>query len=175
MKKQPFDIPSGCKTVTVEQVGNTIVTTFESEKYIPEVGDCVKLETFSDFPVFYRVTHKDATKIYTESVILTDKELEIGETEYKYIIHDYKWIKITQEELQAEYAKIGYKYNFEDNTVEKLRWKPKIDDMYWSIGCRTVCLWDGCILDYWNYDNNLIFKTKQERDEALEKWKGMQV
>ena len=29
--KQTFNIPAGCKTVSIEQIGNTIVTTFEPE------------------------------------------------------------------------------------------------------------------------------------------------
>ena len=38
--KQTFKIPDGCKEITIEQVGNQIVTTFEPKKYTPKAGDC---------------------------------------------------------------------------------------------------------------------------------------
>ena len=41
--KQTFNIPEGCKVVTVEQIGNQLITSFEPEKYEPKVGDCVKI------------------------------------------------------------------------------------------------------------------------------------
>lgn len=31
MEKQTFEIPKGCSKVTVEQIGNQVVTTFELE------------------------------------------------------------------------------------------------------------------------------------------------
>ena len=34
--KQTFNIPEGCKVVTVEQIGNQLITSFEPEKYEPK-------------------------------------------------------------------------------------------------------------------------------------------
>jgi len=166
--KQTFNIPEGCKIVTMEQIDNQIITTFEAEeKYIPKVGDCVKL--IAGIKVFFgiiREIDKDVLRFYVffESGKICDKffgSWRIG-------IVACTETKITPKELQAEFNKTGYEYDFETNTARKLRWKPKEGEKYYLMYA------DGHISFFHNtlgcVDNALIslgncFKTEEEAEK----------
>lgn len=124
--KQTFNIPVGCKTVSVEQIGNQIITSFEPEKYVPKVGDLVKRTAQYGSVVFGQV--KDSPCL----------PLELGECitpEGKYY---NKWIccssgsfeQLTPEEFQAEFEKLGYVYDFETHTAHKKRKRVEVGGRY---------------------------------------------
>ena len=228
MKKQTFNIPNGCKTVTFEQVGNQVITTFDPEikfkegdfiysewekstaisilnennnkeynfiicyaslhskngliynsyivcemqrnnrlatesekqqlidalakdgkmwdadkkaivdlKYIPKVGDCVKLESSSN--VLYgevkSIMFNGAmfNRIITYKVIKNGKLLESDSIHWALNVRGCRETKISSEELQEEFNKIGYQYDFETHTASKMRWKPKYGEKYYFV------------------------------------------
>lgn len=144
MEKQTFEIPKGCSKVTVEQVGNTIVTTFESEKYIPKVGDCVKVN-FEDYISFVHVKKVDDDKV--RYYVLLDEDGSRIKTHDWYDAY-YCCEQITTEELQAEFNKLGYEYDFETHTAKKLRFKPEYGEIYYTV--LNDCTIDN---DIWHNDN----------------------
>jgi hypothetical protein len=61
-------------------------------------------------------------------------------------------------------------------TIEKLPWKPKIDDTYWYVdinGHINGGSWDGCVVDYAYYYVGNCFETEEEaeahKQEILDK------
>lgn len=88
-------------------------------KYIPKVGDCVKID-FESFTGFAHLSKIEKGKNYYHAMVDDDNFLTINDW------YDSNWdyTKITPDELQAEFNKLGYEYNFETHTAKKLRWKP---------------------------------------------------
>jgi len=131
--KQTFQIPQGSKIVTVEQIGNQIITTFEAEekseeKYIPKVGDCVKRRIASGY--VYGVLNDNGDFDYC--VISPDNANGYIQESWSCISLSFN-TRITPEELQAEFNKIGYEYDFETNTAKKQRWTPKEGEKYYFV------------------------------------------
>jgi hypothetical protein len=120
--KQTFNIPDGCKTVSVEQIGNQIITSFEPEKYVPKVGDCVKITYNTGNVYFLEVT---LVRFNGRSHIIHSGEVVIGENGEIFkaqIVSTFKSIeKLTPEEFQEEFEKLGYVYDFETHTAKKKR------------------------------------------------------
>ena len=141
MEKQEFEIPKGCTKVTVEQIGNTIVTSFESEKYIPKVGDCVK-SNYRGFVCIFEVVKKSDNYISTKVTIDNYKEIESAEdlVQWNYTDCETTFEKITNEQLQSEFNKLGYEYNFETHEATKIKWKPFKGEEYYcvSTGCKVI-------------------------------------
>lgn len=122
--KQTFEIPEGCKVVTVEQIGNQLITSFEPKKYEPKVGDCVKLEYGKGSYVYCLISETCDTRIHSKNTWVDEypheslvKFGDFGASRYSSIE------KITPEEFQAEFDKLGYVYDFETHTAHKKRWR----------------------------------------------------
>lgn len=128
--KQTFNIPDGCKTVSVEQVGNQIITSFEPEKYVPEKGDLVKVVSPALTNIF----------IFECAGINRDGEpLEAGDTIFNGSLEkkdhvgypiNATYTKLTPEEFQAEFDKLGYVYDFETHTARKKRKRVAVGKRY---------------------------------------------
>ena len=132
MEKQTFEIPKGCSKVTVEQIGNTIVTSFESEKYLPKVGDCVKLYQGAHLHNTGRVSHIAGDLIYFRPPYILSGKVWLE----KKCAQNAEWFtfeQLTTEDLQAEFNKLGYEYNFETHEATKIKWKPKNGETYYFI------------------------------------------
>ena len=83
--------------------------------------------------------------------------------------------KITTEELQAEFNKLGYEYDFETHTAKKMEWKPKCSDIIWYIHPISKKIDNGL---YREFDMNkgvglLHFRTKKLAEAALETLKNL--
>lgn len=166
MEKQIFNIPDGCKFVSVEQVGNQIITTFEPEKYVPKVGDCVKMRyDINNNFVYAEITEIFGNKLCCEKSWIS--YIRKVEQEAGYFF-DYTYIeKITTEELQAEFNKLGYQYDFETHEAKKLRWKPEKKERYFCVlanGEIVTYLWENDFDDNEKYDFGNCFKTKEEAE-----------
>lgn len=129
--KKTFNIPEGCKVVTVEQIGNQLITSFEPEKYVPNVGDCVKMIYRSGNHYFCEVSKMAVHRIGAKNVVITPDGVVFEEYgEY----HTYDSIeKITPEEFQAEFEKLGYVYDFETHTASKKRWRAEYHKDYYFV------------------------------------------
>jgi hypothetical protein len=136
MEKQTFEIPKGCSKVTVEQIGNTIVTSFESEKYLPKVGDCVRV-TIEDCVYAFEVVATSPCCIWFKICVKIAKGYFI---ENGFFRNTRNFTKITHEELQSEFNKLGYEYDFETHEATKIKWKPKEGEIYYyvSTGCKVI-------------------------------------
>jgi hypothetical protein len=139
MEKQTFEIPSGCTKVTIEQIGNTIVTSFESEKYVPKVGDYVKVYQSEKLYNIGRVSHVAGDLIYFRHPYILSGKVWIE----KKCAQNAEWFtfeQITPEELQAEFKKLGYEYNFETHKATKIKWKPKDGELYYCVSteCKVI-------------------------------------
>ena len=137
--KQTFEIPEGCKVVTVEQIGNQLITSFEPEKYKPKVGDCVRLWYKNEkLPVYCLIDSIDGRRLFAKNVWIENGDgdkLSIAFENSNFVY--YKSIeKITPEELQAEFEKLGYVYDFETHTAHKKRWRAEYNEDYFFV--------DGC-------------------------------
>jgi len=170
--KQTFNIPDGCSTVTVEQVGNQLITTFEPEKYVPKVGDCVKMQyNEKSVPTFCLIYKIENGRILSKNVWIKAREWFNAVLFEEANFSAYDSIeKITPEQFQAEFEKLGYIYDFKTNTASKKRWTPKKWDDYFSFGCEGATTWNDDNVDKWRLKNNVVFKTESERDEALIKF-----
>ena len=219
MKPARFKIPKGCESITFEQIGNTLVTTFDVEsefkigdvcvdendvepiififggydgkypkryadvwgdgsgcvifpiaksyceemdfrhatesekqvifdalakigkmwdaekleitnlKYVPKVGDCVKARCFMfEFMGF----DCEGGLLAPQHYIDLDKPKVINNPVLTNGINAYNDLnKITREELQSAYNKLGYEYDFQTNTAHKRRWRAKLGEPYW--------------------------------------------
>lgn len=133
--KQTFNIPEGCKVVTVEQIGNQLITSFEPEKYVPKVGDCVKMQYKTlYFPTFCLIDKFSDGEIFAKNVWINAKKdkNDIKFENSNFIFYD-SIEKITPEEFQSEFDKLGYVYDFETHTAHKKRWRAEAGDCYFYI------------------------------------------
>ena len=121
--KQTFEIPEGCKVVTVEQIGNQLITSFEPEKYVPKVGDCVKMIYPSGNKYFCEVSDVDDNDndIGIKNVVITPDGVVFEDYSKSFSYDSIE--KITPEEFQAEFEKLGYMYDFETHTAHEKRWR----------------------------------------------------
>lgn len=135
MEKQTFEIPKGCSKVTIEQIGNTIVTSFKSEKYTPTAGDCVRVD-FTGYVGFAHI--KEVCEHKANYHVLIDSYNELMQNDWYDSAYDAT--QLTPEELQAEFNKLGYEYNFETHEATKIRWKPRDGEIYYyvSTGCKVI-------------------------------------
>ncbi len=135
----------------------------EELKYIPKVGDCVELNR--DGHIEYCVWGK------FENVICGKRVTSRGCT---YNLNVFHAIKITPDQLQAKYAELGYFYDFENDTVSNLRWKPKKNEAYWFINSSFREINETRFqrtIDIERYEAGNCFKTESECKEAINKIK----
>ena len=172
--KQTFNIPEGCKVVTVEQIGNQLITSFEPEKYVPKVGDYVKMTYATGNTYFYEVSDVKGYQIGNKNVIITPDGVAFEEYG-KYFTYD-SVEKITPEEFQAEFEKLGYVYNFETHTAHEKRWRAERFGEYYLINSRTEIL---KVNEHYCEDDDLLynignyFKTRDEADVKVNEIKKL--
>lgn len=162
--KQTFNIPAGCKTVSVEKVGNQIITSFEPEKYVPKKGDCVKMIYPSGNNYFCEVSDVDDNDndIGTKNVVITPDGV-VFEDYSKFFYYD-SIEKITPEEFQAEFDKLGYVYDFETHTASKKRWRAKLKRNYYYVTAAfdiVVDIENRHSIDDKRHKNGNYFETKE--------------
>ena len=166
--KQTFNIPDGCKVVTVEQIGNQLITSFEPEKYVPKVGDCVKI-TYDTGNVYFLEVSR--VRFDGQYHVLHSDDVVIGENGEIFksqIVSTFKSIeKITPEEFQAEFEKHGYVYDFETHTAHKKRWRVERGCEYFLFSNLLEVYTDIDIytsLDDKRYNIGNYFQTKEDAE-----------
>ena len=112
---------------------NGEVFSFEvSDKYVPKVGDCVKIY-FKNTKIenFGKINQIIQKEIELKLVLGEGAQLFIEQTLYYGYDYPYTlFTKITPEELKAKYAEAGYDWDYETNTI---KWKPKDGDECWVL------------------------------------------
>ena len=175
--KQTFNIPEGCKVVTVEQIGNQLITSFEPEKYVPKVGDCVKLGYGNGSYAYCLISETCCGWIYSKNTWINEypnnsfvKFEDFGASRYSSIE------KITPEEFQAEFEKLGYVYDFETHTASKKRWRAgKFGKYYFIHSNLTILKACECCVPYDDELHNAgnYFKTREEAEAKAEEIKKL--
>lgn len=149
----------------------------EDLKVVPKVGDCVKLY-FKDKYIAYFVCKENGKftpkksflcNVLENGYTITKTNLELdynGNCEYD-----------IQEEQQFKYelAQLGFEYNFENDTISELTWKPKNGDTIYFIDCDFSVdndTFDGLSsLDIRMYECGNTFKTSELCQQAIDKIK----
>ena len=163
--KQTFKIPDGCKEVTIEQLGNQIVTTFEPKKYTPKAGDCVKMYyRDEDIVCFCRIKNTDGHYISSSTYIRCESVLcELGD------FFTYSTIEqITLEDYVAEFEKLGYTYDEATDTASKKRWRAKIREKYYLLSSEfelRSTREDNYAIDNIRFENGNYHKTKEQAEQ----------
>lgn len=264
MKPARFKIPKGCESITFEQIGNTLVTTFDVEsefkigdvcvdendvdpiififggydgkypkryadvwgdgsgcvifpiarsyceemdfrhatesekqvifdalakigimwdaekleitnlKYVPKVGDCVKLDKEGVILYFFVENETDQ---YVNSKYTIKGDIIESDNNYNKLggyfknSYDRIYTKITPEELQSAFNKLGYEYDFQTHTATKKRWRAKLGKYYWGITEDIEPIEyreDNDSFDYRNYKIGNYFQTQEIAQQACD-------
>ena len=264
MKPSRFKIPKGCESITFEQIGNTLVTTFDVEsefkigdvcvdkkcgstiififggydgkstkryadvwgdgsgcvvftiaksyveemdfrhatesekqvifdalakigkmwdaekleitnlKYVPKVGDCVKLDK-GNIILYFFVENETAEYVNSKYMVVGDA-IEFDNDYDKfggYLKNSYNRIytKITPKELQSEFNKLGYEYDFKTHTATKKRWRAKLGEPYWIFTdfIRVLkCIEQNDKVDLKFYQTGNYFQTEEIAQQACD-------
>lgn len=168
--KQTFNIPDGCKEVTVEQVGNQLITTFEPAKYTPKIGDYVKLSQ-SELIFFGEVKKfRNNTAFFHISINKKENKL-IDDLSWLFNFSGCKEEKLTPEQFQEEFKKLGYVYDFETHTATKKRWRAEKEHKHYVITDTFKVIFyieDNLTIDLERYNAGNYFQTRQQAQEAAE-------
>ena len=100
-----------------------------SDKYIPKVGDCVKVEWNKTY--FYLFKIKEISKTKGGFSLAVGDDFQISKNGFFYIDDTRIFTQITPEELKAKYAEAGYDWYYESDTIKPLKWMPKDGDGVW--------------------------------------------
>ena len=138
-----------------------------SEKYVPKVGDCVKVESrILNKSHYYWFKIKKVVDGVIDYSFMVREDLKIVKSEFFIISNTQIFTQITPEELKAKCAEAGYDWDYESDTIKPLKWIPKDGD--------EVCFMDN-LLNPHNYifrgngyfnkellEKGLLFPTKEE-------------
>ena len=164
MKKLKLTIAGEVKTFDLPENGEYKVEV--SDKYVPKVGDCVKVD-WEDWKRVYYFKIKDI-----HDYIEGRDTLSFGENNYtlhqgKHLFSKYReFTQITPEELKAKYAEAGYDWDYETNEVKPLKWMPKEGDFVWYL-LDDLTLVNGFYSDdlYYLLEKGLLFQTEEKCKE----------
>lgn len=175
MEKQTFQIPSGCKTVSIEQIGDIIVTTFEKE-HVFKKGDFIVTGTPSR--AFAIVDKQISENNFDLNVYFN---ISTGNFYKEYSANAFYSARLaTDEENQLLLDKMhenGYDWDAEKMEVVKYRWKPEKGKPYiypslTNSKFYSTQLWDGGNFDMCLYERQLVFKPI-EADNCINATKKM--
>ena len=105
-----------------------------SDKYVPKVGDCVKVECINpNRTTFYWVKVREVAQAMVDFSFAVEEDLSISKNGFFCINDNRIYTQITPEELKAKYAEAGYDWDCESDTVKPLKWMPKNGDEVWVL------------------------------------------
>ena len=159
---------------THEQPYNNEVFSVEvSDKYVPKVGDCVRVECKNQInTLFYWFKVKETTKTMADFSFAVSSDLKISKNGFFSIDNNRIYTQITPEELKAKYAEAGYDWDYNTSEVKLIEWNPKNgDEVWWLTKMFTVSSFI-----YNSNDNthkelllrNLLFPTEEKCKEFLD-------
>lgn len=162
MEKQTFEIPKWCSKVTVEQIGNQIVTTFEPENKKFKKGDVI----ISSTNAICILKGEEAIYGGHQNVYcrLKDENLQFFDYDYNCSVERYA----NEDEKQKIFSainKLGYEYNFETHEAKKLKWKPEYGEEYYFLdSCCKIdrSVWHDDGMDMARYNIGNCYRTNDE-------------
>lgn len=166
--KQTFNIPAGCKTVSIEEIGNTIVTSFDP---VFKKGDFVAIDETKDLYYTIGIYNNSSECFFGYNTIISKKNARVYET-HRYATESEKQL------LLDKMHEAGYDWDAEKCEVVPYRWKPNVNERYVFPAPITPELYftthwiDGNSEDIHRWKNGLVFKVGEE-EKAIEKAKKM--
>ena len=143
-------------------------------KYVPKVGDCVKLDKEGVILYFFVENETDQ---YVNSKYTIKGDIIESDNNYNKLggyfknSYDRIYTKITPEELQSAFNKLGYEYDFQTHTATKRRWRAKLGKYYWGITEDIEPIEyreDNDSFDYRNYKIGNYFQTQEIAQQACD-------
>ena len=171
MEKQTFQIPDGCKAITVEQIGNQLVTTFEVESRFEDGNILIDEQTGWAIYVYRKTDKPEEGYFYC----LFDSLLGLSLDDSKHYGYTSTARLATPEEAQRLWdalAKQGKRWNPETMQVEEIkkdRWRGEVGDRYFYIDQieNIVTTMDvGYYIDDEYYEIGNYFRTKEQAERA---------
>ena len=132
-----------------------------SDKYVPKVGDCVKVECRNPRKTtFYWFKIKEVVNKMVDFSLTVEEDLSISKNGFFCIDDNRIYTQITPEELKAKYAEAGYDWDYESDTVKPLKWMPKDRDEVWYL-LDDLTIVNGFYNDnlYYLFEKDLLFPT----------------
>lgn len=165
MKKLKLTIDGEVKIFDLPENGEYKVEVVN--KYVPQVGDCVKVEC--DKTDFYWFKVKKVSKTSIEFSLTVKDDLNIRDNGFFNIDNTRIYTPITTEELKAKYAEAGYDWDYDTDTIKPLKWMPKDGDAVWYLESflkPVKYLFDEeDTFIQLKLEKGLLFKTKEECQE----------
>ena len=111
---------------------NEVFSVEVSDKYVPKVGDCVKVECNNQNRIsFYWFKVKEVAQAMADFSLTVGHDFQIFRNGFFSINNNRVYTKITPEELKAKYAEGGYDWDYDTDTIKPLKWMPKDGDEVW--------------------------------------------
>ena len=176
--KQTFKIPAGCNEVTIEQIDNQIITTFEPPKSEFKKGDVVFFKDDDDdifcVMVYDEKKHGRTNPHAYFALIFADRLVEFND----HIAEHWDEMRIAtpeeKEMLLTAMHEAGKDFDFEKMEIVDYRWKPERGDQYFYLSFTSTKIivneiWDGSDFDKRCFLNGIVFKTEEQAREAANK------
>ena len=177
MNKQIFQIPEGCKAVTVEQVGNQLITTFEPQFKRGDVIYC-KYDNGDNWVFILKGITDSLVYPYGSFCSATSKGKFAKNDCHRHPERVFR--HATPEEAQRLWdalAKEGKRWNPEKMQVEEVkkeRWRARQSENYWMIDSefeikKTSDTYG--VFDTLQYYSSNYFKTEDQAQRVADKLK----
>lgn len=168
MEKQTFQIPEGCKAITVEQIGNQLVHTFEVERKFKD-GDILISEKIGWAIYIYRKTDKPENGYF---YCLFDSSLGLSFADGSHYGYTSTTRLATQKEAQKLFDALkeeGKRWNPKTKQVELLRWRAKHGENYYYLDFGFIVAQTyecSHTLDDERHETGNYFRTKEQAERA---------
>lgn len=179
MKPARFKIPKGCESITFEQIGNTLVTTFDVESVF-KIGDvCVDengkrpiIFIFGGYDGKYPKRYADVCGDGRGCMIFPIAESFCEEMDFRHATESEKQV------IFDALAKISKMWDAEKleitnlkDTATKKRWRAELGKYYWGITEDIEPIEyreDNDSFDYRNYKIGNYFQTEEIAQQACD-------
>ena len=93
-----------------------------SERYLPKVGDCVKVECRNPNSIsFYWFKVKEFTNAMVDFSLAVGEDLTVTKEGFFNRDNSRVYTQIMPEEVKAKYAEAGYDWDYETDTIKPLK------------------------------------------------------
>jgi hypothetical protein len=142
-------------------------------KFIPKVEelkdlDCYKIDFNKDGRYSFIISKGIKRCSELDYYLMCDEVIDLND----WHIDLYQYTKITREEMQAELAKHGKYFDFEEKVLKNLRWRATKGQSYWHLSSHLESVWtaeSNTLSDQFRFDNGNYHQTKEQCDEYAKK------
>lgn len=163
--KQTFEIPEGCKEVTIEQIDNQIITTFELPKSEFKKGDVLAKDNCI---IIFKGVSSGYERHFISLFTKTGRLTEIGDKYGWGEIEHFRYATPEEKEmLLTAMHEAGKDFDFEKMEIVDYKWKPEMKEIYWLPNLAETDLvgydeWGNAKFEQRLLALGLICKTKEQ-------------